>query len=359
MAKVNVALVFGGRSSEHAISCVTAGNVLAAIDRSKYDVTIIGISASGRWLLQSGHEPLAITDGVLPEVTSGDEVLFTSVPGAPVQAGTRGPLQDIDVVFPLLHGPWGEDGTIQGLLELAAIPYVGSGVYASAAAMDKVHMKAAFRAAALPVAPYVAISDRAWRTDRDAALARVRELPLPVFVKPARAGSSIGITRVDDVAALEDAIEFARRHDPKVIVEQGVTDAREIECAVLVRDGVAEASVLGEIRVHGEHDFYDFEAKYLDDAADLIIPAELPAEITERVRATALDAFAALDCEGLARVDFFVRRDGSIIVNEVNTMPGFTPISMFPRLWEASGVPYTELIDTLITDALRRGTGLR
>ena len=359
MAKVNVALVFGGRSSEHAISCVTAGNVLAAIDRSKYDVTIIGISASGRWLLQSGNERLAITDGVLPEVTSGDEVMFTSVPGAPVQVGARGPLADIDVVFPLLHGPWGEDGTIQGLLELASIPYVGSGVYASAAAMDKVHMKAAFRAAGLPVAPYVAISDREWQTDRSASLARVLDLEFPVFVKPARAGSSIGITRVDDPAELEDAIEFARRHDPKVIVEQGVTDAREIECAVLVRGGEPEASVLGEIRVRGEHSFYDFEAKYLDDAADLLIPATLPEATVERVRATALDAFAALDCEGLARVDFFVRDDGSIIVNEVNTMPGFTPISMFPRLWAASGVSYTELIDTLIADALRRGTGLR
>ena len=359
MAKVNVALVFGGRSSEHAISCVTAGNVLAAIDRSKYDVTIIGITTDGRWLLQSGSEPLAITDGVLPEVTSGDEVVFTSVPGAPVQAGTRGPLRDIDVVFPLLHGPWGEDGTIQGMLELAAVPYVGSGVYASAAAMDKVHMKAAFRAADLPVAPYVAITDREWRTDRAAALTRARGLTFPVFVKPARAGSSIGITRVDDATELEDAIEFARRHDPKVIVEQGVTDAREIECAVLVRDGVPEASVLGEIRVRGGHDFYDFEAKYLDDAADLIVPADVPTDVAERVRSTALDAFAALDCEGLARVDFFVRGDGSIIVNEVNTMPGFTPISMFPRLWAASGIAYADLIDTLITDALRRGTGLR
>ena len=356
---MNVALVFGGRSSEHAISCVTAGNVLAAIDRTKYDVTPIGITTSGRWLLQQGHERLAITDGVLPEVTSGDEVLFTSVPGAPVQADGRGPLADIDVVFPLLHGPWGEDGTIQGLLELASIPYVGSGVYASAASMDKVHMKAAFRAAGLPVGPYVAISDREWRTDRAAALARVRALTLPVFVKPARAGSSIGITRVPDPADLEAAIEFARQHDPKVVVEQGIADAREIECAVLVRDGIPAASVLGEIRVHGEHTFYDFEAKYLDDGADLIVPAELPTAVADRVRATALEAFAALDCEGLARVDFFVLHDGGVIVNEVNTMPGFTPISMFPRLWAASGVPYPELIDTLITDALRRGTGLR
>ena len=359
MAKVNVALVFGGRSSEHAISCVTAGNVLAAIDRTKYDVTPIGITTEGRWLLQGGHERLAISDGALPAVTAGDEVVLSSVPGAPV-TGPMGALAGIDVVFPLLHGPWGEDGTIQGLLELAAIPYVGSGVYASAASMDKVHMKAAFRAAGLPIGGYEAVTDRQWREDREAVLARLRTMTFPVFVKPARAGSSIGITKVTDPADLASAVEFAREHDPKVIVEQGITPAREIECAVLVRgDGMPHASVLGEIKVHPDHDFYDFEAKYIDDGADLIVPAEMPIGIEAYVRSLAISAFEALDCEGLARVDFFVCDDGSVFINEVNTMPGFTPISMFPRLWAATGVDYPDLIDTLIEDALRRGTGLR
>lgn len=358
MAKINVAVVFGGRSSEHAISCVSAGNVMAAIDRSKYDVTPIGITRDGRWLLQAPGETLAITDGHLPEVTHGGDVTLTSVPDADVMsAGTA--LARIDVVFPLLHGPWGEDGTIQGLLELAALPYVGSGVYASAAAMDKVHMKAAFRAAGIPVGPYETITDRQWRTDSDAALARAAALQFPVFVKPARAGSSQGITKVHSADGLRAAIEAARTHDPKVVVEQGIPAAREIECAVLVVDGVPRASQCGEIKVHPDHEFYDFEAKYLDDGADLIVPADLHPDTLALVQRVAIDAFEALDCEGLARVDFFVLPDGSVLLNEVNTMPGFTPISMFPRMWAASGVDYPTLIDTLITDALRRGTGLR
>ncbi|MHB0929707.1 MAG: D-alanine--D-alanine ligase family protein [Candidatus Nanopelagicales bacterium] len=360
MAKINVALVFGGRSSEHAISCVTAGNVLAAIDRSTYDVTPIGISTDGQWLLQSGGEQLAITDGQLPEIREGAEVTLTSVPGAAVRLADSTALAKVDVVFPLLHGPWGEDGTIQGLLELASIPYVGSGVYASAASMDKVHMKAAFRAAGLPVGPYQAVTAAQWQRDREGVLARLRGMHFPVFVKPARAGSSIGITKVDVPEDLERAVEFAHVHDPKVVVEEAIGQAREIECAVMVqRDGKPRASVLGEIKVHPDHDFYDFGAKYLDDGADLVVPAVLEPALTRVVQETAIAAFEALDCEGLARVDFFVRDDGEVIINEVNTMPGFTPISMFPRLWAASGVAYPELIDILISDALRRGTGLR
>lgn len=360
MAKINVAVVFGGRSSEHAISCVSAGNVLAAIDRSRYDVTPIGITTSGQWLLQNGGERLAITDGALPSVGSGDELTVTSVPGAAFVRSDRSTLAAVDVVFPVLHGPWGEDGTIQGMLELASIPYVGSGVYASSASMDKVHMKAAFRAAGIEVGPYETVTDRQWRDDADGVLARLSAMTFPVFVKPARAGSSVGITKVREASELRAAVEFAREHDPKVIVEQSIEGIREVECAVLVHpDGVPRASVLGEIRVHPDHDFYDFEAKYLDDGADLIVPAEIAPELTERVRALAVQAFEALDCEGLARVDFFVRDDGLVLVNEVNTMPGFTPISMFPRLWAASGVDYPTLIDLLIRDAIRRGTGLR
>lgn len=360
MAKINVAVVFGGRSSEHAISCVSAGNVLAAIDRTVYDVTPIGISADGQWLLQAGKEQLAITDGHLPSVQSGDELTVTSVPGAAFVRADRTALEQVDVVFPLLHGPWGEDGTIQGLLELAAIPYVGSGVYASSASMDKVHMKAAFRAAGMDVGPYEVVTDRQWTSDRAEVLTRLAAMQFPVFVKPARAGSSVGITKVREASELAEAVEFARTHDPKVIVEQSMEGIREVECAVLVHpDGAPRASVLGEIRVHPDHDFYDFEAKYLDDGADLIVPADLHPELVARVQSVAVQAFEALDCEGLARVDFFVRDDGMVLVNEVNTMPGFTPISMFPRLWAASGVDYPTLIDMLIRDALRRGTGLR
>ncbi len=333
---------------------------MASIDLDKYDVIPIGITTAGQWLLQSGREQLAITDGQLPEVTAGREVTPSCVPGAALTVGDRSPVPEVDVVFPLLHGPWGEDGTIQGLLELASLPYVGSGVYASAASMDKVHMKAAFRAAGLTVGAYETVTQRQWKEDPAAVLARLRRLQMPLFVKPARAGSSIGITKVDEAGDLVRAIEFAQVHDPKVIVEEGIEDAREIECAVLVqRDGLPHASVLGEIRVHPDHDFYDFEAKYIEDGADLVVPAELDEVTTARVRALAIAAFEALDCEGLARVDFFVRHSGEVVINEVNTMPGFTPISMFPRLWAATGVAYRDLIDILITDALRRGTGLR
>lgn len=360
MAKVNVAVVFGGRSSEHAISCVSAGQVMAAMDRSKYDVTAIGIARDGRWLLQRGDEPLAIEDGRLPAVESGDAVTLTSVPGQALVTDSGTALRGVDVVFPILHGPWGEDGTIQGLLELAGLAYVGSGVYASSASMDKVHMKAAFRAAGLPTGAYEAITDRQWRTSRTEVLQRVSALAFPVFVKPARAGSSVGITKVHDPSDLEAAIEFARQHDPKVIVEVGITDAREIECGVLVdAAGLPTASAIGEIKVHPDFEFYDFEAKYIDDGADLLIPADLPDTIAARVRDVAIRAFEALDCEGLARVDFFVTANGDVLLNEVNTMPGFTPVSMYPRLWAACGVSYPQLIDALITDALRRGTGLR
>ena len=332
---------------------------MAAIDRGKYDVIPIGITPDGRWLLQSAGEQLSIVDGALPGITAGDAVTLTSVPHSEVLVSGGQALSQIDVVFPLLHGPWGEDGTIQGLFELAAIPYVGSGVYASSAAMDKVHMKAAFRAAGLAVGPYETVTDRQWRSDPHAVLQRLRALQFPVFVKPARAGSSVGITKVDDPDSLRAAIEEARLHDPKVIVEQGVVGAREIECAVLVVDGEPRASQAGEIRVHPDHAFYDFEAKYLDDGADLIVPADLDPAVLQRVQDLSIAAFEALDCEGLARVDFFVLPDGEVLLNEVNTMPGFTPISMFPRMWAASGIDYRTLIDTLISDALRRGTGLR
>jgi len=262
-------------------------------------------------------------------------------------------------VFPVLHGPWGEDGTVQGLLETLGVPYVGSGVLSSAIAMDKGHMKAALADAGLDVGRYVVVSDREWRTEPDRVLDAIGELGLPVFVKPARAGSSLGIVRVTSADELRAAIESARKHDPRIIVEAAVTGAREIECGVLADAvGGRQASRCAEIIVNARHEFYDFEAKYLDDSATLVVPADLPADVEDRVRSASVRAFDALSCDGLARVDFFVRDDGSIVLNEVNTMPGFTSISMYPRMWAATGIDYPELVDRLIADALRKGTGL-
>jgi D-alanine-D-alanine ligase len=358
--RLRVAVLFGGRSSEHAISCVSAGSVLAALDRDRYDVVAIGITPDGRWVLASDDPArLAIHDRDLPAVDPSGTGL--TLPGDPTAKGLvvlepgelPTDLGTVDVVFPLLHGPYGEDGTVQGLLELAGVPYVGSGVFASAACMDKDHMKRLLLAAGLDTPPHVLV--RAGRP----VPAAVRDLALPVFVKPSRAGSSIGITKVDDWAGLGPALAVAHQHDPKALVEQGVS-GREVECGVLAGpDGSPQASVPAEIRVTGGQSFYDFEAKYLDDATEFDIPPDLDDATVDRVRALAVAAFEALDCEGLARVDFFVCDDGRVLVNEVNTMPGFTPISMYPRAWAVTGVDYPTLLTTLIETALARGTGLR
>ncbi|MFJ9610986.1 D-alanine--D-alanine ligase family protein [Kitasatospora sp. NPDC101176] len=369
-AKPRVALVFGGRSSEHAISVSTAGSVLRAIDRDTYDVLPIGITHEGRWALAS-DEParMAITDGVLPDVAHvaesvagqvalpiapGDREVVLSEPGSAPKA-----LGEVDVVFPLLHGPWGEDGTLQGLLELSGVPYVGNGVLASAVGMDKEFTKRVLASHGLGVGRYTVVRPREWESEQGRAAVRERaaELGLPLFVKPCRAGSSMGITKVKDLADLDAAIEEARRHDPKLIIEAGVT-GREIECGVLEFEDGPRASVPGEIMVGGGYEFYDFEAKYID-SSEVRIPAELGAEETAEIRRQALAAFEALGCEGLARVDFFLLEDGTWMINEVNTMPGFTPISAFPKMWEATGVPYPELIDRLLRAALDRSTGLR
>jgi D-alanine-D-alanine ligase len=363
-----VAVVFGGRSTEHAVSCVSAGSVLAAIDRDRYDVVPVGISREGRWVL-AGDDPekLAITGGELPEVPSeGAAVVLSGDPthrGLAVQEAGQVPreLGEVDVVLPLLHGPYGEDGTIQGLLELAGVPYVGSGVFASAAAMDKGHMKTLLQGAGLPVGPYAVVTPRAWATDKAAVRETVAALGYPVFVKPARAGSSVGITKVHAPDELDDAVEVAREHDPRVVVE-AMLDGREIECGVLegLHGGPPDASIPGEVVVGGDHEFYDFAAKYLpDEGTDLVIPADLPDAVVAEVQALARQAFEALSCEGLARVDFFVARDGRVVVNEVNTMPGFTPVSMFPLLWAATGIDYPALVDRLVQTALARPTGLR
>lgn len=352
--KVRVALLFGGRSGEHGVSTATAAGVLKALDPEKYDVLPVGITQDGQWVLASGDAARwELTSGGLAEVT----------PDAGRTLAGLGDLGEVDVVFPLLHGPYGEDGTVQGMLELAGVRYVGAGVLASAVGMDKQYMKLVFTGHGLPVGPYVVVLPRDWEQRQAEVVREVQErLRFPVFVKPARAGSSLGVTRVDDVSGLADAIEEARFHDPKVLVEQGV-EGREIECSVLGgRAGAApRASVPGEIVV--DHDaavFYDFEAKYLSDSqARTEAPADLPEAVGERVREVAVRAFEAIGAEGLSRVDVFVTPEGEVVLNEINTMPGFTPISMYPKMWEASGLSYPELIDELIQLALERPTGLR
>ncbi|MCY7373368.1 MAG: D-alanine--D-alanine ligase [Spirochaetaceae bacterium] len=368
LPRIRIAVVFGGRSAEHAVSCVSAGSVLMAIDRDRYDVVPIGISRGGKWVLATDDpEKLAITGDHLPEVEeAGAAVVLSGDPtarGLTVHEPGKLPLQlgEVDVVFPLLHGPYGEDGTLQGLLELAGVPYVGSGVFASAAAMDKGHMKALLRAAGLPGVPYAVVTPREWVSDPAAVRETVAGLGFPVFVKPARAGSSVGITKVNGPADLDEAIETARSHDPRVVVEAAV-EGREIECGVLegLDGGPPEASVPAEVVVGGDHEFYDFAAKYLpDEGTELVVPADLPEDVTDEVRELACRAFDVLSCEGLARVDFFVTRDGTVLVNEVNTMPGFTPVSMFPLMWKASGLDYPALVDRLVQTALRRPSGLR
>lgn len=367
--KPRVAIVFGGRSSEHAISCITAANVLRVIDRDKYDVVPIGISTEGQWVLESSDPAhLALTDGRLPTVDiAAAPVLFGSNRELVVSEADQVPqtLGEMDVIFPLLHGPWGEDGTIQGMFEMADMRYVGAGVLASAVGMDKHYMKVIFEAAGLEVTPYVVIRARDWQRDAQSRREAVGKLGYPVFVKPARGGSSLGVSKVNGPDELDDAVAVAQRHDPKVIVEASATRPREIEVGILGRvDGEpADVSVCAEIVVQGGgHDFYDFETKYLPEGEQfttLSVPADLPPAIAEEIRAKALIAFDAIECEGLARVDFFLDAANRVIVNEINTMPGFTPQSMFPRVWAASGIDYTELVDRLITLALTRPTGLR
>ncbi|WP_046528731.1 MULTISPECIES: D-alanine--D-alanine ligase family protein [Cellulomonas] len=363
-----VMVLFGGRSGEHAISCATAGGVLRAIDRDRYDVLAVGITRRGEWVLADDDpDRWAIRDGHLPEVedTATRVLLPQGTAERDVQVLHEGrlgaPLGAVDVVFPLLHGPFGEDGTLQGMLELADVRYVGSGVLASAVGMDKHMMKlvlagsglrvGAFRVVPAGPAPDPAVLD-----------AIVADLGLPLFVKPARAGSSLGITRVADAADLPAAIAAAREHDPKVVVEAAVV-GREVECGVLGgRGGAApRASLPGEIVVaEASHTFYDFAAKYLDQTGvTLACPADLPADVVARVQDAAVRAFEAVGCEGIARVDVFVTDDGEVVVNEINTMPGFTPYSMYPRMWQASGVDYPELVDELLALALERPTGLR
>ncbi len=355
--RIRVAVVFGGRSGEHAVSCISAGSVLGHLDPDLFDVTAIGITPQGAWVQVEPDLVLEKNGRELPAVSGGSAVVLPADPTSAslVPLGVDGPSLDVDVVFPVLHGPFGEDGTIQGLLELAGLPYVGPGVLASAAGMDKEFTKKLLAAEGLPQGDHVVL-----RRGRTTLTAQERaRLGLPVFVKPARAGSSLGVSRVDSWADLDAAIALARQADPKVLVEAAMI-GREIECGVLeFPDGRIEASPTAEIHVAAGYDFYDFSAKYLDDVATFDIPAVLPDEITAQIKDLAVRAFQALDAQGLARVDFFVTDAGRVVINEVNTMPGFTPISMYPRMWGAGGLTYSELLTVLIRTALARGTGLR
>jgi D-alanine-D-alanine ligase len=363
--RIRVAVVFGGRSNEHAVSCVSAGMVLRSLDPERYEAVPIGITRAGTWMLGGADaRALAITDRALPSVDDAGTAL--TLVADPSRAGHLVPLDGpesvlgaVDIVFPVLHGPWGEDGTLQGLLELAGIPYVGPGVLASAAGMDKEFTKKLLAAEGLPIGAQVVLrpgTATLSQADRDL-------LGLPVFVKPARGGSSIGISKVSDWSGLDEAIAAARRHDPKVIVEAAIV-GREVECGVLeFPDGRVTASVVAEIRIPDDTgtaapEFYDFDTKYLDDICEFDLPAKLDDDVAQQIRELSVRAFRALDCQGLARVDFFVTADGPVI-NEINTMPGFTSISMYPRMWEATGIDNPALVATLLETALARGTGLR
>ena len=422
--KIRVGLVFGGRSCEHEVSLASALSVFEAIDRTRYELTLIHIAKDGEWLLRGGADPIRLAGAGGSVSTAGDaggqdagDATRTAEAGNPPSIewaaraedpagggaggtsfplsaarpdpdddstpvlmgypdggrllargiGTAAPIESagagaagfeagahpsLDVVFPLLHGPFGEDGTVQGLLELAGLPYVGAGVLGSAAAMDKAMMKRAFRAEGLPMMDYLAVRRSEWRRDPDRVQAKAEgRLGYPMFVKPANLGSSVGVHRIDDSGAFHGRVGDAAAYDTKVLIEAAALDCHEVECAVLGNDE-PRASVVGEIVPSRE--FYDYDAKYVDDASKLVIPAPLPPETAERVRALSLAAFRAVDARGLSRVDFFVERGGErrVYVNEVNTMPGFTPISMYPKLWAASGISYPDLIDRLIQLAI-------
>ena len=372
MKRLRVGVLYGGRSGEHEVSLASAAAVFANINRKRYEPVAMRIDKEGRWAL-ADRPPTAISaadvieqarvEGARP-VRGGREVHLVARPSEEtiLSIDRRAPEKNdaavvtglnLDAIFPVLHGPYGEDGTIQGLLELANVPYVGAGVLASAVGMDKALMKLVFTARGLPVFPYRVVRRHDWEGGRDALATELAEaLGFPMFVKPANLGSSVGISKAKDRAGLEAAIDLAGGFDRKIVVEAAVPTAREIECAVLGNDEPA-ASVAGEVVPSRE--FYDYEAKYLDDGSQIFIPADLAADVAAEIQRLSIAAFQAIDCAGMARVDFLVRRDtGDIYLNEVNTIPGFTTISMYSKLWAASGLDYPALLDRLIALALER-----
>ena len=363
--RIKVAVLFGGRSAEHRVSCISAKHVVNAMDPNKYEVLPIAIGLDGGWLLPDASRkvleggPLEVPDEAF--MAEGEPVAMMVDPRRTeiVPIDRTGPLQPFDppdVVFPVLHGPFGEDGTVQGMLELAGIPYVGSGVLGSALGMDKEKMKILFSAEGLPIPRFFIVKDHQWEIGRDLLLDEIESMGYPMFAKPCNLGSSIGISKAVDRTTLQSGIEAALEYDRKVIVEEAIS-GRELEVGVLGNDN-PEVSIVGEV-IPG-HDFYDYSDKYLDDASQTVIPADLPAPVVDLIRNYALRAFRAIDASGMARVDFFFKERGrGVVCNEINTIPGFTNISMYPKLWEASGLSYSELIDRLIELALERDSKKR
>jgi D-alanine-D-alanine ligase len=341
-----VAIICGGRSSEHEISCISAGGVISAIDRSKFQPLLIGITKSGKWVHLEEDFPLRIIDGVLPVIPENFPPIVADISGFTFNGS---PLE-IDIVFPLLHGPYGEDGTIQGMLEMADIDYVGSGVLASAVAMDKSFAKPIFASYGMKVAEGFTISAQEWADAPDSIVKQANSLSYPVFVKPARGGSSRGTSKVKAESELAAAINDALSFDSKVMIENAVVGS-EIECAVLEINGKPRASMVGKISIDSKFEFYDFQAKYLDGATTIELPAPIPADVAALIQEQAIAAFKALDCRGLARVDFFLTANNEILINELNTMPGFTATSVFPKMWQSSGVSYSEVITHLLEGA--------
>jgi D-alanine-D-alanine ligase len=360
--RLRVAVLFGGKSSEHEVSLASARSIIGALDPQRYDILPVGITRAGKWLA-AGESMKQLVGAVLGQQCLGGaeplEVEEDLLSGATLarRAAVAGPagLAEVDVVFPVLHGPHGEDGTIQGLLEIAGLPYVGSGVTGSAVAMDKILMKSLFAAAGLPQLPYLALSRYEWEHAPAQVLEHVEtSLPYPLFVKPANLGSSVGISKARNQEDLRAALSLAARYDRRLIVEQGLERPREIELAVLGNEEPV-ASVAGEVAPKEQYEFYDYESKYTAGQADLIIPASLSEQELRAAQEMAVRAFRAVDAAGLSRVDFLMdRASGALFLNELNTMPGFTTTSMYPKLWEASGVPYADLLDTLVELALER-----
>jgi D-alanine-D-alanine ligase len=353
--KRRVAVLFGGRSAEHEISCVSARSVIDALDPATTEVVPIGITRDGSWHLLPGPPALPGETGRMTEIVAaaGAAVELAVESGSSELVAADGSRQPIDVVFPVLHGPRGEDGAVQGMLELAGVPYVGAGVLGSAIGMDKAVQKAMFAASGLAVVPYEVVREPGWDEDPEGVSARIAGLGFPVFTKPATLGSSVGIVKVHGPDELAGGLTEAFRYARKAVAEKGLDGIREIECAVLGNDDPV-ASVAGEIVPTG-HEFYDYEAKYLDDdGAQLLIPADLKPDVMEQVQRMAVTAFRAIECSGMARVDFFLRGEDELWVNEINTIPGFTHISMYPKLWEASGLTYAELVERLLDLAVER-----
>ena len=355
--KIKVGLIFGGRSGEHEVSFCSASSIIKAIDKDKYTVVPIGITKEGRWISPQDSE-LALQSG---KIEGKSTVILLNDPSGRAlvridnnqRLDKSSALERLDVIFPVLHGPYGEDGTVQGLLELADIPYVGAGVAASAISMDKDLMKTIFQHRGLPILKWMTIKRKEWQKDKEKILSLVQDdFEYPLFVKPTNLGSSVGITKVHKKEELEKAIDLASSYDRKILIEEGLEEVREIECGVLGNDE-PRASVVGEVRPAGE--FYDYDSKYIDKGTQLIVPADLPDGVSQKVQEIALRAFKAVDAAGMARVDFFVsKKENKIYLSEINTIPGFTSVSMYPRLWEASGVSYPDLIDQLIQLALER-----